>query len=128
MELKSSEKRELVKSILLQIKKAISDIQEWNKDVASSDDYWKDLNGKQHLAATCMLLEAIGEGFKKVDALTQQQLLIEKDSIPWKEIIGMRNHIAHGYFDIDAELIFDTVKNDLSPLSDAVDYFLEKYQ
>ena len=128
MESKSSEKRELVKSIFLQIKKAISDIQEWNKDVVSPDDYWKDLNGKQHLAATCMLLEASGEGFKKVDALTQQQLLIEKNSIPWKEIIGMRNHIAHGYFDIDAELIFDTVKNDLPSLSDAVDYFLEKYQ
>ena len=37
----------------------------------------------------------------------------------------MRDHIAHGYFDINNNMVWDVVKNDLVPLRDAVDYFLE---
>ncbi|MCF2643986.1 DUF86 domain-containing protein [Prevotella stercorea] len=28
--------------------------------------------------------------------------------------MGIRNHIAHGYFDIDGDMVFDVVKNDLN--------------
>ena len=38
----------------------------------------------------------------------------------------MRNHIAHGYFDIDGGLVFDVVKNNLDDLLAAIDYFIEK--
>jgi uncharacterized protein with HEPN domain len=34
----------------------------------------------------------------------------------------MRNHIAHGYFDINADLVWDVVKNDLPGLRSAIDY------
>ena len=40
----------------------------------------------------------------------------------------MRDHIAHGYFDIDAELVFQTVKYKLDPLLDAVRYFINYLQ
>lgn len=40
--------------------------------------------------------------------------------------MGMRDHIAHGYFDIDAELVFQTVKNNLKPLLDAVRFFINE--
>lgn len=73
------------------------------------------------LAATCMMLEAIGEGIGKIDKRTNGTLLnaICPD-IPWRDVVGIRNHIAHGYFDIDAELIFDIVSNDLAPLRQAI--------
>lgn len=38
----------------------------------------------------------------------------------------MRDKIAHGYFDIDAEIIFESVKYDLPELIPAVDYFIEQ--
>ena len=38
--------------------------------------------------------------------------------------MGMRNHIAHGYFDINTDLVFDVVRNDLLPLLDATNYFI----
>ncbi len=44
--------------------------------------------------------------------------------IPWTDVIGMRNHIAHGYFDIDGDIVFDVVKNNLDDLLAATDYFL----
>ena len=36
--------------------------------------------------------------------------------IPWRSMRGMRNRIAHGYFDIDLDVVWDTVQNALPPL------------
>ena len=67
------------------------------------------------LAADCMLIEAIGEGIKRIDERTNQQLLVLRPEIPWNAVKGMRNHIAHGYFDINTDHVWDVVKNDLPP-------------
>ena len=79
----------------------------------------------QKLAASCMLIEAIGEGIKQIDNLTKGQLLTERPEIPWKDVMGIRNHIAHGYFDINGYLVFSTIKNDLSALQEAIGFFLK---
>lgn len=111
---------------LSQIKEAIIQLQEWNTDVISPDDYYRSPEGMKNLAASCMLIEAIGEGVKQIDKLTQSKLLIERPDIPWNDIIGIRNHIAHGYFDIDGDIVFDVVKNNLTELLKAIDFFLDK--
>lgn len=80
----------------------------------------------KNLAASCMLIEAIGEGIKQVDKATEGKLLIERTEIPWKDVIGIRNHIAHGYFDIDGEMVLDVVKNDLDSLLAAIEFFINK--
>lgn len=80
----------------------------------------------QNLAASCMLIEAIGEGVKQIDKFTDSKLLIERPEIPWKDVIGIRNHIAHGYFDIDGDIVFDVVKNNLDSLQEAIEYFLKQ--
>ncbi len=80
----------------------------------------------KNLAASCMLIEAIGEGIKQVDKATEGKLLIERPEIPWKDVIGIRNHIAHGYFDIDGEMVLDVVKNDLDTLLAAIEFFINK--
>ena len=36
--------------------------------------------------------------------------------IQWIDVIGIRNHIAHGYFDIDGDIVFDVVKHNLDDL------------
>lgn len=79
----------------------------------------------KNLAASCMLIEAIGEGVKQIDKITEGKLLTERPDIPWQDIIGIRNHIAHGYFDIDGEIVFDVVKNNLDSLQKAVEYFTQ---
>jgi len=53
---------------------------------------------------------------KKIDKRTQGQLLVHYPNIDWKKIIALRNIIAHEYFYIDAEEIFDTVQNVVLPL------------
>ncbi len=118
---------DLTLPIFLQIKEAILQLQEWNRDVKSADDYYCTPEGMKNLAASCMLIEAIGEGIHRIDRITQSTLLTERNEIPWAAVIGMRNHIAHGYFDIDGDMVFDVVKNELDTLLEAVEYFLEKY-
>ena len=36
--------------------------------------------------------------------------------IPWREIVGMRNRLVHGYFDIDLAIVWDTVRHNLPDL------------
>ena len=115
---------QIVEDCLGQIREAILSLQEWNKTLTGANDFLLSPEGMKTLAADCMLIEAIGEGFKKIDSKTNQQLLPHRPEIPWKQVVGMRDHIAHGYFDINNEFVWDVIQNDLNPLLDAVDYFL----
>lgn len=126
MEFTSYSKKEQVLSVFMQIEKAIEQLQEWNSNIHSANDYYLSPGGMQTLAASCMLIEAIGEGVNKIHRVTDKQLLTERDDIPWEDIIGLRNHIAHGYFDIDGDIVFSVVKEDLSYLLEAVRFFINE--
>ena len=119
-----SDKEEFTLGLFQQIEESIILLQQWNKDVNEVDDYLLTPEGMKNLAATCMIIEAIGESIKKIDKKTNGELLPLRTEIPWKRVMGMRDHIAHGYFDIDAEVVFQTVKNNLSPLLNAVRFFI----
>ena len=114
-----------LKVLLFQIRTAILQLKEWTNNVQSSDDYYCSPDGMKNLAASCMLIEAIGESIKQIDKITEGNLLAKRPEIPWKDVIGIRNHIAHGYFDIDGDMVFDVVKNDLDSLLEAIEYFIE---
>lgn len=120
MEFVSSAQHDLVVCILAQIDSAITEIFMWNKDIRDESDYISSSDGNRNLAATSMLLSAIGEGLKKVDKLTNGEFLPLRPEIPWKLVMGMRDHITHGYFDIDATMIFTTVREELQPLQSAI--------
>ncbi len=121
----SSNKR--VIGLLQQIANAIHQLEDWNKNILDPEDYYNSPEGMKNLAASCMLIEAIGESIKQIDKITDSQLLSKRPEIPWNDVIGIRNHIAHGYFDIDGDIVFDVVKNNLQPLDEAITYFLDNY-
>ena len=125
MEFTSSNKKQRVIGILEQIQTAIRQLKEWNADVTKADDYYLSPDGMQKLAASCMLIEAIGEGIHQIDDITEGNMFPERPEIPWEDVIGIRNHIAHGYFDIDGEVVYGVIKQDLDPLLEAVEYFLD---
>lgn len=125
MEFTSLDERNRVKEIFEQINTAINQLKEWNAGVDSAEEYYISSGGMQKLAASCMLIEAIGEGIKQIDKRSHGDLLTERPEIPWQDVIGIRNHIAHGYFDINGDLVLSTIKNDLDALQLAVRYFLE---
>lgn len=113
-----------VHAMLLQIREAILQLMDWNEDVPDAEFYYSSPEGMKLLAASCMLIEAIGEGVNQIDKQTAGRLLTERPEIPWRDVVGIRHHIAHGYFDIDGDIVFDVVKNDLQTLLEAIEYFL----
>lgn len=74
----------------------------------------------QLLAANCTLITAIGEGINRINKILPDFLKSNFPGIPWHAIIGMRNHIAHGYFELDADIVFEAVKNDIPPLKEII--------
>jgi uncharacterized protein with HEPN domain len=51
-------------------------------------------------------IEIVGEAAARIDKAEQQNY----PQIPWKAITGMRNKIVHDYFDIDYDVVWDTVQ------------------
>ena len=68
------------------------------------------------LNAVCMKLFAVGEEVKSIDKRTNQTLLPLYPSIEWREVMKMRDVIAHHYFEINAEQIFAILRIDVPPL------------
>jgi uncharacterized protein with HEPN domain len=94
MEFTSLEKRNRIKYTLEQINTAIDQLKEWNEDVSDAEQFYLSSSGMQKLAANSMLIEAIGEGIKQIDEHSDGKLLPERPEIPWRDVIGARNHIA----------------------------------
>ena len=126
MEYLSSETKSIALDILEDIHSAIERLEERTIRVHTVDDFLGSSEGMVLLDATCMLLIAIGESLKNLDKTTDGLLLPTYPSVPWKNIKGMRDIIAHHYFDIDADQILWIVKNEISPLKIAIEFFIKE--
>ena len=122
----SSEQKGIARDILEDILSAIERLEERTKDVHSIDDFLNSSQGMILLDATCMLLIAIGESLKRLDKTTEVQLLPMYPSIPWKNVKGMRDIIAHHYFDVDAAQILWIIQNEISPLKTAILFLINE--
>ena len=122
----SSEQISIAKDILEDILSAIKRLEERTKSVRSIDDFIGSSENMVLLDATCMLLIAIGESLKNLDKTTNGQLLPTYPSIPWKNVKGLRDIIAHHYFDVDADQILWIIQNEIMPLKKAIEYFIKE--
>lgn len=57
-------------------------------------------------------IEIIGEAASKIS----EEIKLKYPEVPWKDIIGMRNRLIHGYFEVNIELVWNTVNNNLPQL------------
>jgi uncharacterized protein with HEPN domain len=62
--------------------------------------------------AMTRLLEIVGEAAGRVSQSTRDQL----PQIAWVQIVGLRNRLIHGYDQVDCDILWKIVENDLSPL------------
>lgn len=58
------------------------------------------------------LLEIIGEAARGLS----QEFRQEHPDLPWKSMVGIRDRLIHGYFDINLDVVWETVTEDLPPL------------
>lgn len=57
-------------------------------------------------------IEIVGEAAAQVTGPARTQL----PEIPWQSIVAMRNRLVHAYFDINLEIVWQTVQQDLPML------------
>jgi len=69
-------------------------------------------NDLMRRAAVMRQLEIMGEAARRLSEETR----LELSEIPWRQIIGMRNRLIHGYDEVDLAIVWDSVQNDLPPL------------
>jgi uncharacterized protein with HEPN domain len=67
-------------------------------------------------------IEIIGEAAYQVSMSTRA----EAPGIPWEDIVGMRHRLVHAYFDINLDILWRTVQDDLPPLCSALESILAR--
>jgi len=72
-----------------------------------------DLDSDEKLAlALVRLLEIFGEAA----AGLSEEFKGKHPDIPWRSVIGTRNRLIHGYFDVDLDIVWNIVTRDLLPI------------
>jgi uncharacterized protein with HEPN domain len=73
----------------------------------------EDLDRERMLSlALVRLIEIMGEAANHVSEPCQAKYF----RIPWRQIIGMRNRIIHAYFDVDLDIVWQVITQDLGSL------------
>ena len=95
-------------SYLMDIVDCIMDIHEFTKSIA----YYQFENDKMRKLAVERQLEVIGQAANKISKETQNKI----ENVPWGNLIGLRNKLAHDYGDILAERIWTISKKSIQEL------------
>ncbi len=110
-------KREPIVS-LMDILDEINNIELFVKDIFSFEEFQ---TNKLVFYATIKALENIGEAVKNLPKNVKQ-----KYDYSWKEIAGFRDIIAHEYFGVDKEIVWDVIQTELVGLKKAVYNLIEQ--
>lgn len=81
------------------------------------EDFLADRRTQQ---AVVMNLVIIGEASGRIMD-RHREFTVRHDEIAWRSMRGMRNRIAHGYFEINLELVWETVRSALPDLIKRLD-------
>jgi len=69
-------------------------------------------------------LQIIGEAARALP----EHVRAQDPDIEWHEVIGMRNVLVHGYFEIDVDIVWETVISDLRELKPRVQLLLQRLE
>ena len=109
---------------ILQLKailEAIDKIEQYTADFKNAQDLYHDIKS---FDATMMQFIVIGESINRLD----DEFKNKYSSIPWQKIKDFRNIIAHDYFGIDADEIWDIVNSKILPLKHEVEKLIKFYE
>lgn len=93
--------------------------------ISQPSDFLTSDAGIDSMDAICMILIAAGEEFKKIDRQTEGKLFARYPQVQWRGAIGLRDVLAHGYFDVDTEQLYTICIERIPPLIETVREMIE---
>ncbi len=71
-------------------------------------------------------IEVIGEAARNIERV-HPDFSAKHPEVPWEDIYLMRNRVSHGYFSVDLEIIWKTVKRDVPVLERQIANLLSRF-
>ena len=105
-------------NILKDIVYAINKIEAYTNDVNDIIDFEENT---EKYDATLLNFIVVGESVARLSDNIKE----ENDEIPWKNIKGFRNYIAHDYFGVDISEVWDVIQNHISKLKKDIEQIIE---
>jgi uncharacterized protein with HEPN domain len=120
--------KNLIIELLKQIDEAIQKVERRFVGISNPDDFITSEEGSDRLDAIAMMLIAIGENIKNVDKISGKTILHNYPEIHWPGVKGVRDILAHDYFNIDPDEIFAICAKDIAPLKTVIESIRKKFQ
>lgn len=94
-------------------------------------EYTKACGEKSGFLGNSMLVDACVFNLMQIGELAKQQLSDETkkslQTIPWKQLYGLRNRIVHGYDGVNLNIVWATVKTDIPALNDELKKIIKSF-
>jgi uncharacterized protein with HEPN domain len=119
---------DITEEILRQILISVQTIERRTSSIQTPDDFLKNGRNQEKLDAVCMQLIALGESIKNLDKVTHKTLLKKYPQFEWSSAMGMRDILSHHYFDLNSEIVFQVVKEEIPKLKSIVKEMIDKYK
>lgn len=111
---------ELLIERLTSILEALERIPRRFDGIVSPDDFLASESGIDKMDAICMILIAVGEEIKDIDRKTGGELLGRYPEVKWRGVMGVRDVLAHGYFQVNTEQLFGICRDNIPHLIETV--------
>lgn len=112
--------RELLVERLTSILEALERIPRRFAGIKTPSDFVTSEAGIDRMDAISMILVAVGEEFKAIDRKTEGELLSRYPEVDWRGVMGVRDVLAHAYFQVNAEQLFGICRDDIPKLIETV--------
>jgi uncharacterized protein with HEPN domain len=99
------------KLYVLDILQACDDILNFTRSLKSANDLQND---RRTFLAVIHSIQVIGEAARQMPKAFREK----HSEIPWRETVALRNVIAHEYFGLDSEIIWDVIQTQIPALAE----------
>jgi uncharacterized protein with HEPN domain len=120
--------KEIVVDMLRQVAETLERTHHSFSAVVQADDFYASDEGRDKLDSISMKLLAVGELLKRIDRKTNKTLFVKYDAIDWIGFMGLRDVIAHDYYNLNPVKIFEICSNETEPLRTVVQQIIKELE
>lgn len=113
--------RSLLLQLFLEINEAIRRIERRFIGIDKPNDFTCNDDGLDRLDSISMMLITISENVRKIDKIIGKEFFDKYPDINWADVKGIRNILAHAYFDIDPDEVYKVCSTELDLLKSALE-------